>query len=226
MIPVTINTPTPLPSTDWLKLYTFPSSGGHTYGVFSVIVTNDRAAGSTTNVSLDVGPGGTSPIIAGRLENNTPIPSPGGLERGNIILSPGESIWVRANFTDTTIRIHGLLITTAIYAPLVVTAHVEVPHAVAIHTLVDDGTVLYGTMAVNLLNLGPEARPVSLGFDTGASSDIAWIEQNTVFTENNGVERNCIIMSPGERVLVDVWGGTIPGPISYAVRLSGILRLT
>jgi hypothetical protein len=73
----------------------------------TVVVSLCNRGANETSVRLATG-GGSNPANTDYYEYDATLPPKGVLERGGIILSPGDKVWVRSNSVSVTAKIHGI----------------------------------------------------------------------------------------------------------------------
>jgi len=208
-------------------LYELPNTGV-TYAIVAVKAVNRDTANSVP-IWIAVGPTATSgsptPATNEHIEYNTTLPPGGGMERGSIILAPGEKVVVRANSNNVSFRLHGLsrvTSTQSVQTAIVSPGTGNWSTAYTVPSNVTAGAVNFGTYHFSFLNV--DAVNV-ITFDaaiapTATPANEKFIEKATALNPNgDGIIHTCNIMQPGERVLVN------PDNNGLAVRVSGIIDI-
>lgn len=74
--------------------------------VATVSVSVCNRSGGTAKLRIAVGTGG-APAAGDYIEYDTPVPSPGVLERSGIVVGAGEKVFIRSDAAGVDVRVHG-----------------------------------------------------------------------------------------------------------------------
>lgn len=209
----------------WVELYTVPSSVTYNYCTVTALNT-DPTNDATISIAIS---NGTSPVDKEYIEyntvllakNNSPNSVPGGLERGQFVVKPGEKIMVKSSNGSTNFRLFGFNYTTSERGVFVSTGLITPGSNTLLATTPASTVALFGTYNINVINLSTGAVDTRLAISsttTPAASE--WIEYDTSIPANGGIMRPCLPIPPNYNVI-----GYIPaGSGSIAVRVAGVTR--
>ena len=182
----------------WTKLYDYPSGSTSTYSISSLIITNVLFSGTPNTVDVAVGVIPVTPSDKDIIEYGVVLNTPdGSLEHGNLIMKPGESIWVRATAATIHIRLHGIIFTTALNGVIAINGIYNSGSFQTVHN-VPAGNVSFGTYNVILTNVDL-VTPAQVTLALAGPR----IENATTIGPKDGIERTCLVMTPGESIVID-----------------------
>ena len=199
----------------WFKAWSFPVVGGFEYGVVSVNIANHAVAANEINIAVGVIP--AAPLLKDVIEYKQILPVSGVIHKANIIVQPGESIWIKTQLTTASVRIDGILFDNTLSFPKITSALVTDANVNNILTVPDASTVVFGTFNINIVNTATADGKLQLLVNDGQ------LENAKVLVPNQSFENNCNILSPDDIVKLDadVFNGD---PISFTIRVAGVLK--
>jgi len=222
---------TPVTATEFSSANTFklmyecPSTS--TYAIVAVKVLNTDPTNNAIiriAVSTQATTANPSPANDEYIEYATTLAPKTGMERGSIIMAPGEKLVIWSNTSTVAFRVHGLERITSNQAVSVAKSSPSQGSWNTIYTTPTTAgtkTVNYGTYHINILNNGGSAGDLDLAISPASPPlNKTLIErEQTLQANGDGLIHTCNIMVPGEKVLIKPTIGTM------IIRVAGIMDL-
>lgn len=198
------------------------------YAIVAVKVLNSHTANSGAfhiAISDTATTANPQPATDQYIEYNTTLSPKANMERSSIILKPGEKIVAFNTTPDIVYRVHGLTRVSQLQAAAQGSASPSPNSWTTIYTLPSNvltSTVNYATVHANVVNLNNSPGDVEMAISTTTPPGTEKLIEKgeTLQAQGGGLIHTCMIMKPGESLLVRTTVGQM------ACRVSGIIDLS
>ena len=194
-----------LGANNWLEIYELGTTPAYTYGVVNLRLSNKSGTDLTFDVAVGAANPGVDPVNKDIVVSGNTLTGHGVYELTNMVIGPGESIFVRPSATTLDARLDGLLFnTTTNLLALGSTEVLQSDGDKTVYTMPNGTTVVFGTVNLYLCNLSGSSTTVTVKTGNAAGPHgLVEIESGITIPSNSEVQRLCLVLGYDEKIIVN-----------------------